>query len=77
MVIFCSPRDHVMDSLPYIRSTASVQVMRDQIVRNAVPKDTIAEWMASLALLIRYGIFNPRNNYCVFYVDIFLHFRQQ
>lgn len=42
-----------MESLPYISSTASVQVMRDQILKNVVPKETVAKWMASMAFLVR------------------------
>lgn len=43
----------MLDSLPYISSTASVQVMKDQIVKNLVPKETVSKWMASLAFLVR------------------------
>ena len=46
-------RNHVLDSLPYISSTASVQLMKDQIVKNLVPKDTVTMWMASMAFLVR------------------------
>lgn len=51
-MIFCF-RNHVLDSLPYISSTASVQVMKDQIVKNLVPKETVAKWMTSMAFLVR------------------------
>lgn len=46
-------RNHVLDSLPYISSTASVQVMKDQIVKKLVPQETVSKWMTSLAFLVR------------------------
>lgn len=50
---FYFPRNHVLDSLPYISSSASVQVMKDQIVKGLVPKETVSKWMTSLAFLVR------------------------
>lgn len=46
-------RNHVLDSLPYIGSTAAVQIMRDQIVNNAVSDDVVQSWLTSLTYLPR------------------------
>lgn len=43
-----------MESLPYIGSTASVLLMKNQIVKNAVNQETALNWMWSIAFMIRY-----------------------
>lgn len=42
-----------MESLPYIGSTASYQLMRDQIISNAIPKRLAHSWMTSLSFIQR------------------------
>ncbi|XP_037927466.1 apolipophorins [Teleopsis dalmanni] len=44
---------HVLESLPYIGSTASYQVMRDEIVANAISKSLAHNWMISLSFIQR------------------------
>lgn len=46
-------RNHVLESLPFIGSTASYQLMRDQIVANAIPKNLAHSWMTSLSFIQR------------------------
>ncbi|XP_055847743.1 uncharacterized protein LOC129913211 [Episyrphus balteatus] len=46
-------KNHVLESLPYIGSTASYQLMRDQIVSNTIPKQLAQSWMTSLAFIQR------------------------
>ncbi|XP_034669576.1 uncharacterized protein LOC117902369 [Drosophila subobscura] len=46
-------RNHVLESLPYIGSTASYQVMRDQIVGEKLPKHMAHSWMTSLSFITR------------------------
>ncbi|XP_055713060.1 uncharacterized protein LOC129807664 isoform X2 [Phlebotomus papatasi] len=44
-------KNHVLDSLPYIGSTASVLLMRDQIVRNAIDAKVAQDWISSIAYI--------------------------
>ncbi|XP_055389464.1 uncharacterized protein LOC129618631 [Condylostylus longicornis] len=46
-------RNHVLESLPYIGSTASYQLMRDEIIGETVPKETAQSWMTSMSFLLR------------------------
>ncbi|EDW03099.1 uncharacterized protein LOC6561417 [Drosophila grimshawi] len=46
-------KNHVLESLPYIQSTASYQVMRDQIVNEKLSKEKAQSWMTSLSLIRR------------------------
>ncbi|XP_017105517.3 uncharacterized protein Apoltp [Drosophila bipectinata] len=46
-------RNHVLESLPYIGSTASYKVMRDQIVDAKVTKEMAHSWMTSLSFITR------------------------
>ena len=46
-------RNHVLESLPYIASTASYQLMRDQILDNSIPKLLAHNWMTSLSFIQR------------------------
>ncbi|XP_046812149.1 apolipophorins [Lucilia cuprina] len=46
-------KNHVLESLPYIGSTASYQLMRDQIIANAIPKRLAHSWMTSLSFIQR------------------------
>ncbi|EDW76449.2 uncharacterized protein Dwil_GK14654 [Drosophila willistoni] len=46
-------RNHVLESLPYIGSTASYQVMRDQIVTEKLTKEMAYSWMTSLSFITR------------------------
>ncbi|TDG46759.1 hypothetical protein AWZ03_006806 [Drosophila navojoa] len=46
-------KKHVLESLPYIGSTASYQVMRDQIVNEKLTKEMAHSWMSSLSFITR------------------------
>ncbi|XP_030377336.1 uncharacterized protein LOC115626195 [Scaptodrosophila lebanonensis] len=46
-------KNHVLESLPYIGSTASYKVMRDQIIADNLPKDLAHNWMTSLSFITR------------------------
>ncbi|XP_051858776.1 uncharacterized protein LOC117563530 [Drosophila albomicans] len=46
-------KNHVLESLPYIGSTASYQVMRDQIVNEKLSKQMAHNWMTSLSFITR------------------------
>ncbi|XP_017025668.1 uncharacterized protein Apoltp [Drosophila kikkawai] len=46
-------KNHVLESLPYIGSTASYQVMRDQIISGKLPKEKAHSWMTSLSFITR------------------------
>ncbi|XP_064556915.1 uncharacterized protein Apoltp [Drosophila montana] len=46
-------KNHVLESLPYIGSTASYQVMRDQIVNEKLSKEMAHSWMTSLSFITR------------------------
>ncbi|XP_055638867.1 uncharacterized protein LOC129776937 isoform X2 [Toxorhynchites rutilus septentrionalis] len=46
-------RNHVLDSLPYIGSPASVTLMKDQIVKQQIPNDLARQWLDSFACLTR------------------------
>lgn len=43
----------MLESLPYIGSTASYQVMRDQIVNEKLTKEMAHSWMSSLSFITR------------------------
>lgn len=45
----------MLESLPYIGSTASVQIMRDQIVKDAVTTEMAQSWLSSLTFLPRFA----------------------
>lgn len=51
--LFVICRNHVLESLPYIGSPASVILMKDQIVKNQIPTDLANQWMESFAYLTR------------------------
>jgi hypothetical protein len=42
-----------LDALPYVGSTASVNVMKDIMLRRGVTEETTKEWMMSLAFIPR------------------------
>ncbi|GAB0088507.1 uncharacterized protein DMENIID0001_029540 [Sergentomyia squamirostris] len=44
-------RTHVLDSLPYIGSTASVLIMRDQIIRKAISPQISQNWVSAIAYI--------------------------
>lgn len=46
-------RDHVLESLPYIDTTASIQLMRDQLISELIPKDVADSWLTSLSFIPR------------------------
>ncbi|KAH8395625.1 hypothetical protein KR222_003717 [Zaprionus bogoriensis] len=46
-------KNHLLESLPYIGSTASYQVMRDQIVNEKLSKEMAHSWMTSLSFISR------------------------
>ncbi|KAH8412988.1 hypothetical protein KR009_007324, partial [Drosophila setifemur] len=46
-------KNHVLESLPYIGSTASYKVMRDQIVNGKLTKQMAHGWMTSLSFITR------------------------
>lgn len=46
-------KNHILESLPYIGSTASVEMMTKEIIRKAVDKDTAHKWLTSMSLLPR------------------------
>lgn len=46
-------KNHVLESLPYIGSPASVTLMKDQIVKDQIPADLAKKWMESFAYLTR------------------------
>uniref|UniRef100_W8B060 Vitellogenin n=1 Tax=Ceratitis capitata TaxID=7213 RepID=W8B060_CERCA len=46
-------RNHVLDSLPYAGSSASLQLMRDQLLTNGVSKKMAISWLKSISFLQR------------------------
>ncbi|KAI5644619.1 lipoprotein amino terminal region domain-containing protein [Phthorimaea operculella] len=44
---------HLLDALPYIASTGSVELIKDKILKDEVDKDTRHEWLMSLAMIPR------------------------
>ncbi|XP_053673666.1 uncharacterized protein LOC128723926 [Anopheles nili] len=46
-------RNHILESLPYIRTAASVTLMKDQIVKGQVTAALASKWMESIAYLTR------------------------
>lgn len=46
-------RKHFLDALPYIKTSASVTLMKDIILKNGVPEDTVNEWIVSMAFIPR------------------------
>ncbi|XP_053697453.1 uncharacterized protein LOC128744450 [Sabethes cyaneus] len=46
-------KNHVLESLPYIGSPASVTLMKDQIIKEQIPADLAKKWMESFAYLTR------------------------
>uniref|UniRef100_W4VR36 Putative lipoprotein n=1 Tax=Corethrella appendiculata TaxID=1370023 RepID=W4VR36_9DIPT len=46
-------RNHVIESLPFIGSTASVKLMKDQIVNKQISKDVTQQWLESFAYIRR------------------------
>lgn len=53
MYIFFISRNHVLDALPYIGSSASYQLMRDQLLTNSVSKNLALNWIKSLSFIRR------------------------
>ncbi|XP_055591953.1 uncharacterized protein LOC129743787 [Uranotaenia lowii] len=46
-------KNHVLESLPYVGSPASVTLMKDQIINEHINKDLAKKWMESFAYLTR------------------------
>nr|XP_036224407.1 apolipophorins isoform X1 [Bactrocera oleae]XP_036224408.1 apolipophorins isoform X1 [Bactrocera oleae] len=46
-------KNHVLDALPYIGSSASYQLMRDQLLTNSVSKNLALNWIKSLSFIRR------------------------
>ncbi|XP_054743946.1 uncharacterized protein LOC129248428 [Anastrepha obliqua] len=46
-------KNHVLDALPYIGSTASYQLMRDQLLTNSISKKMALNWLKSLSFIQR------------------------
>ncbi|XP_043065229.1 LOW QUALITY PROTEIN: uncharacterized protein LOC108101203 [Drosophila ficusphila] len=46
-------KNHVLESLPYIGSSAAYKVMRDQIIDGKVSKEKAHDWMTSLSFIPR------------------------
>ncbi|CAD7080164.1 unnamed protein product [Hermetia illucens] len=46
-------KNHVLESLPYIGSSASIFVMRDQLVGEAIPKNMARNWLTALSFTPR------------------------
>ncbi|RVE52154.1 hypothetical protein evm_003227, partial [Chilo suppressalis] len=44
---------HMLDALPYIASSGSVELIKDMIVRRAVDNETRHEWLMSMAMIPR------------------------
>ncbi|XP_022117827.2 uncharacterized protein LOC110995124 [Pieris rapae] len=44
---------HILDALPYIASTGSVELIKDKILKNEVNNDTRHEWLMSMAMIPR------------------------
>ncbi|XP_067622386.1 uncharacterized protein Apoltp [Eurosta solidaginis] len=44
---------HVLDSLPYIGSSASFQLMRDQLLTNSISKKMALNWLKSMSFIQR------------------------
>nr|XP_023014254.1 uncharacterized protein LOC111504019 [Leptinotarsa decemlineata] len=42
---------HLLDALPYVRTSGSVALMRDIIVKKSIPKRTINEWIFSIGFI--------------------------
>lgn len=50
---FCF-RNHILESLPYIGSTASVEMMAQEIIKKSISNDIAHKWLTSLSFLPRY-----------------------
>lgn len=59
--IHVSFRNHILESLPYIGSTASVEMMAQEINKKSISDTTAQKWLTSLSFLPRYN-FNERNS---------------
>lgn len=46
-------RNHILESLPYIGSTASVEMMTQEIIGKTVGNDTAYKWLTSMSFLPR------------------------
>ncbi|XP_032572582.1 uncharacterized protein LOC6611837 [Drosophila sechellia] len=46
-------RNHLLESLPFIGSTASYKVMRDQIINEKLTKQMAHDWMTALSFITR------------------------
>lgn len=46
-------RKHILESLPYIGSSAAIKMMIDEIVNKRVPSDTIQKWLTSISFTPR------------------------
>ncbi|VVC87834.1 unnamed protein product [Leptidea sinapis] len=46
-------RKHILDALPYIASTGSVELIKEMILNNEVNEDTRHEWLMSMAMIPR------------------------
>ncbi|CAK1547731.1 unnamed protein product [Leptosia nina] len=44
---------HILDALPYIASTGSVELIKDKIIKDEVNKETRHEWLMSMAMIPR------------------------
>ncbi|CAH0714994.1 unnamed protein product, partial [Brenthis ino] len=48
-----SASKHILDALPYIASTGSVELIKNMIINDEVNKDTRHEWLMSMAMIPR------------------------
>lgn len=46
-------KNHILESIPYIGSTASVEMMVDEIIRKSVSTETAHKWLTSISFLPR------------------------
>lgn len=46
-------RNHIFESLPFIGSTASVEMMTKEIIKNSVNNDIAQKWLTSMSFLPR------------------------
>ncbi|CAH2058175.1 unnamed protein product, partial [Iphiclides podalirius] len=44
---------HILDALPYIASTGSVELIKDKVINEDVDKETRHEWLMSMAMIPR------------------------
>lgn len=47
-------RNHILESLPCIGSTASVEMMTQEIMKKSISNDIAHKWLTSISFLPRY-----------------------